>query len=107
MAASEESRESTSSLDEEARLEALEKGVRRRQGMCQLSILPVSLSSAWLLCHSSTSQLPQPSFIGIAACWRVHPIACPPSPRLMLLHICRCAVCQRRTEESREAEPGI
>ena len=33
MAASEESRESTSSLDEEARLEALEKGVRRRQGM--------------------------------------------------------------------------
>ena len=37
MAASENSRESTSSLDEEARLEALEKGVRRRQGMCQLS----------------------------------------------------------------------
>ena len=34
-AASEESRESTSSLDEESRLEALERGVRRKQGVCR------------------------------------------------------------------------
>ena len=34
-AASEESSESTSSLDEESRLEALERGVRRKQGVYQ------------------------------------------------------------------------
>ena len=37
-AASEESRESTSSLDEESRLEALERGVRKRQGESAQSI---------------------------------------------------------------------
>ena len=33
-AATEKSSESASSLDEESRLEALERGVRRKQGMC-------------------------------------------------------------------------
>lgn len=37
-AASEESRESISSLDEESRLEALERGVRKRQGESAQSI---------------------------------------------------------------------
>ena len=54
-AASEKSSESTSSLDEESRLEALERGVRRKQGMCDDFVL-IAAASYNLISQIGTCQ---------------------------------------------------
>lgn len=57
MAASKNSRESVSSFDEESRLEALEKGVRKKQGVsqhcCNRTLSWCSWTGKYALCLAS------------------------------------------------------